>query len=140
MKIFESLYHKYIWASLIHVHFMLIKLSYRNINNLQKYIQKYKTWNTSKVFWHIQEHKRLFYIKLLACLSIIHIYSAKKIRKMNLIVCDERSKRIKNCEFTVLKRKHALLEFIAPIVASEPGVKVTQGSHHFAQSFDIVWF
>ena len=45
---------------------------------------------------------------------------------MSLIVCDERSKRIKNCEFTVLKRKHALLEFTAPIVASEPGVKVAR--------------
>ena len=64
MKIFEGLYHKYIWASLIHVHFMLIKSSYRNINNLQKKnIQKYKTWNTSKIFWHLQEHNRLLYIK-----------------------------------------------------------------------------
>ena len=43
---------------------------------------------------------------------------------MSLIFCDERSKRIKNCEFTVLKRKHALPEFAAPIVASESGVKV----------------
>ena len=52
---------------------------------------------------------------------------------MSLIVCDERSKRIKNCEFIVLKRKHALIEFTAPIVASEPGVKVARGFHHFSQ-------
>ena len=40
----------------------------------------------------------------------------------------------------MLKRKHALLEFTAPIVASEPGVKVAQGSNHFSQSCNIVLF